>query len=51
MDRNPTASVGLAAPRRSDSSPVDACVERSCRTGLEGYPEALVIFSTALAAK
>jgi len=45
------ALVGIAAPHPSDSAPGDTHVERSCRTVPEGYPEALAIFSSALAAK
>jgi hypothetical protein len=44
-------SVGLAAHRLPTSQPIDTRIEGSCRAVLYGYPEALVIFSTALAAK
>ena len=51
MDRNPSASVGVATPCLPDSLPVDARIEGSRRTMLYGCPETLAIFSTALAAK
>ncbi len=51
VDKNPPRLVGVPAPPLSDSPPVDARVEGSYRTVLYGCPEALVIFSIALAAK